>query len=293
MNKSNVFIFPFFLNDKILLYFEVSFVCFEIDSTFGKNVIFSSRPFFADGTLKIDIHAHSGKVGMMQTWPLIVLIFLLAACGRPPPEPGGVRRQIPLSCLAAYADRPAELLTATRAASIAGRDDAGLVKTSDGRSVIWSWPSERVRRIEIGETGMEMLLDNQIGLMTLRVFTEETAAEYAERTFRHLSDEEVAQRTAEIQRRVQDRVDRRVLSEDLAPIALQADLAALERIREVEAVHGLGDLARWVVHEQRLAVAHRNTLLLLFVDIADEPQLNRDGAVTLAEQLLALCDEDG
>jgi len=224
----------------------------------------------------------------MKTIPLVLLGLFLAGCGFRTRDADSAR--IKPSCLAEFVNRPADLLTRERLAEALGLGDANLKISGDESAVSWSWPSSRTRTIHIGSTGIEATLDNQIVLSDLRVIPGEPASDYVARTYRTLGEAEIASAHESMLANLRDRMERGLITEEEAKIAAGMAETMTNRIRDVEVLEDIGDLARWVVRDQTLALAHRDTLLRIYVDVFEENKDNRDTAVRLARILLSLCD---
>lgn len=64
----------------------------------------------------------------------------------------------------------------------------------------------------------------------------------------------------------------------------------LGKERIVEDISRVGDLCRWSLSANTLAVAHGDVNFTLEVMVSDDQELKRDQAVALVKNLLALCD---
>lgn len=224
-------------------------------------------------------------------------VVFLSSCGES--QPASSAPAITTSCLSAYEDRLAELLTLDRVRAIAditgGEPQQQVESSAFLKSVAWTWDSDRKREVTAAGQTMTLPVSNQVAISQFkRLDREESGPQlgksYVEANFRSVTAEEMAAVQARLQAQLQKRVEKGELTAEQARLAGGMGSGFLGKERVVETIEGVGDACRWVAADNTLAVGHRNVFLALHVDLAAEASVNRDKAVALAQLLLAECE---
>ncbi len=225
----------------------------------------------------------------------------LTACGdkETSTTSGGGSSSGAASCLAKYADNIGGIFPEQR---LAGLVDTGgkeakqnVQDASLSKGVTWSWESDRIRKISVGPSEIEVPRDNQIGVSAFRVLSHEThrtrdAGAYVEQNYRSISAEEMKTIQENMKKQIEAQVESGKLTAEQAKLAggLGEALGGNERV--VETIENIGDACRWVAQDNTLAVGHRDVFFSIHSDLSDDKQLNRDKAIELAKAILAECD---
>jgi len=228
----------------------------------------------------------------------ISLAALLTACGdgqdttqAPAPDsPAGQRLASGPSCLADFADKPCELLTAARVKAAYPALPEG-VETAENpglNSCEYSWPGDRTRLVKVSTFEVETPIPNRVAINWIRKKDADRALEQFQLTYRNLSDEEKAEAVAAVEAQLAKRAedlpeDQRALASGLGKSLIEAS--------HFEPVEGVGSAAVWdggaLVNS--LKVLDRDTEFGIEVDISADPAQNRALAIAVAREVMAAC----
>ncbi len=232
--------------------------------------------------------------------PCLLLSMSLLSCGEK--EPGGSSGGAGgggSSCLAKYDNNIGDVLTKERLAGLV--DISGVEPKQEimpkgmVKNVTWSWPSDRIRIITIGGNEMEVPVQNTVRVSSLKVLDNEKygpkdGKTYVEQNYRSISEEEMKEIEANMQKSLDEKVKKGELTEEQAKMAggLGGGLMGKERI--VETIENVGDACRWTASDNLLAVGHRNVFFSITVDVSADSAVNREKAIALAKTILAECE---
>src|SRR5690606_8821823 len=142
---------------------------------------------------------------------------LLTACGdgqdttqAPAPDsPAGQRLASGPSCLADFADKPCELLTAARGKAAYPALPEG-VETAENpglHSCECGWPGDRTRLVKVSTFEVEPPIPNRVAINWIRKKDADRALEQFQLTYRNLSDEEKAEAVAAVEAQLAKRAE--------------------------------------------------------------------------------------
>lgn len=209
------------------------------------------------------------------------------------------------SCLAQKAEIPCSLLSIDEISSLSGAPVADIemeephevIKTANYMFCSFTWPSDRMKKIEMLSLSTEVPVDNTIQLGGVLVLNdkvlnkygqEKTRVEYFEDYYTNSTDEENKKAKEMMDKGVEENEDLSSSEKDLASKIL--DMASKFSFSPVS---GVGEMASWEVTQNQsggsLIILHGNVIFKIMVNISDENEPNLSMAKKLAETILDQC----
>jgi len=198
------------------------------------------------------------------------------------------------SCLGEYADKLCELLTEEMVRSQfpeMPEDVEPESRTSGFNMCRYAWPGPRMGSREIGGMVVEYELKDVVEIKFLKVLRRDDPLATFRNSYHTLTPEE-KKRAAEAFREGMDKkVKDEELSKEGGEIGEAMGTGLLDNLR-YESVDGVGTAAAWGGSGGQLSlqVLHRDTKFEVLVDVYEEETRNREAAVALALQVVAVCD---
>lgn len=233
--------------------------------------------------------------------PILLTTLTLASCGQEKESADGESSAASTakSGLAVYDSKLPDLLKRERLDAIFATSEveAEFDQTAmrSVNRVSWSWPSDRVRKLEVGGNTLEVPRPNQVEISNFKVLSDakrgpKDGKTYVERTYRSISAEEMEAIQAKMNEQIQKRVADGEITEEQAKLAGGLSGGFMGKERKVESIEGIGDIARWTEVDRTLAVGHGEVFFVLSIDVSDDSAVNREKAIALAKEILKEVD---
>jgi len=195
------------------------------------------------------------------------------------------------SCIYGYADKLDQLLTIARVVKVTGYDKAkAKPKYSKGsknltyHSFSHSWESDRKRTIEMNGQSIEMPKNDVVSISGFnKIDSEKFNFQY-----RNLSKEEKEKIKKKMDEALENQQEKKELTTQQKDVAKDLGSSTVDNIK-YENVAGVGSKALWETANNQLIVHHIDTMFQLYVDISDDMNINKEKAIQLARDLLAVC----
>jgi hypothetical protein len=215
-----------------------------------------------------------------------------------------VGKQVEKSCLADMAEVPCSLLTMDDISNLSGIQSSNLkkeephevVKNSKYMFCSYTWPSDRMKKIEMMGMSTEVEVDNTIQIGGVFVLTEKelsryggkTRIEYFEDFYTNPSEEDKKKAKEMMNKGLEENEDLTSSQKDMA--SKMVDMASKFKFNPVS---GVGEMASWEVTQNQsggtLIIMHGNIIFKVTVNISDDNEPNLLLAKKVAEKILEQC----
>jgi hypothetical protein len=195
------------------------------------------------------------------------------------------------SCIYGYADKLDHLLTIERVIKVTGftKENAKTKYSKGSKNLTYhsyshSWESNRKRTMEVNGQKIEVPRNDLVSISGFnKIDTEKFNFQY-----RNLSKEE----KEKIKKKLDDELENQHAKKELSPqqkdVAKNLGSSSIDGIK-YEIVAGVGSKALWETANNQLIVHHIDSMFQLYVDISDDGNVNKEKAIQLAQDLLAVC----
>ncbi|GAB2775947.1 hypothetical protein GCM10027275_18870 [Rhabdobacter roseus] len=159
------------------------------------------------------------------------------------------------------------------------------------QQAIYTWPSERIRKLKIGDRTMEVPSHNRLGVGDISQYKpDQNALNIFKSSYRTLTEEEKVKAREAMQEGLEKHTkdDGKKLS-DTEKKAGNTLGGSLTDMAQFDSFEGIGDAAAWDAMDRALIVLKGRTVFRIYADVSADPQENKALAKKLAEVVLAKC----
>jgi hypothetical protein len=195
------------------------------------------------------------------------------------------------SCIYGYADKLDHLLTIERVIKVTGftKENAKTKYSKGSKNLTYhsyshSWESNRKRTMEVNGQKIEVPRNDLVSISGFnKIDTEKFNFQY-----RNLSKEEKEKIKKKMDEALENQQEKKELTTQQKDVAKDLGDSSIDGIK-YEEIEGLGTKALWNAGKNQLIVHHIDAMFELYVDVSENTKTNKEKAIQLAQDLLAVC----
>jgi len=195
------------------------------------------------------------------------------------------------SCIYGYADKLDHLLTIERVIKVIGytKENAKTKYSKGSKNLTYhsyshSWESNRKRTMEVNGQKIEVPRNDLVSISGIKKID----SEKFNFQYRNLSKDEKEKMKLKLDEEFEKQQEKKELTNQQKDVAKDLGSLTVDNIK-YETVAVVGGKALWETANNQLIVHHIDSMFQLYVDISDDGNVNKEKAIQLAQDLLAVC----